>query len=150
MTFRIKVRREGEAFEAWAPELHECRAIGATEDEAIERLHETIREELLFHEHHKPSAKEIAERTIEVEVSPIQKQEVFAALPDAPTAEGIRAHLWLGILLALVGLTGILFSFMAGYAQAPWLLFAPISVLAFGILGVVMAIAKSGSTRRRA
>jgi cation transporter-like permease len=63
----------------------------------------------------------------------------------------VRAQFTFGIALALLGITGILFSAMSSQtARAPFLLFAPIVVTAFGVLGIIMGIAGKGSFGRRA
>jgi len=147
MKFRILVREQDGVFEAWAPDLHGCRALGKNESEAIAHVKAVIETQLADAE---PPYLTAVERTVEVEFHEGQQRPAVPHEGD-PTPEGVKGNFMGGLALLLLGITGIVFCFMTGmYAMAPLLLFAPIVIAAFGVLGIVMGLAYSASLHRHA
>lgn len=146
MNFRIHVRKHDDVFEAWAPGVHGCKAVGATEEAAIEHLREALKAEFNGSGPANGNVGDAVEHVIEVDV------EHAAPAPTAdPEArdyvrERIKLSLQFGIVLLLLGITGIVFAFMGGkYASAPFVLFAPMITAGLGVLGIVMSIAGKGA-----
>jgi predicted RNase H-like HicB family nuclease len=149
MVFRALVRQENGVFEAWAPQLHEVRALGASEESALQNLREAIASTFAVSvpAHHGTEA--IKATSVEVEIHPKEAVSVAPEREGDPTVDGIRNQFAGGIMLLLLGLTGIVFALFTGvFSPAPWVLFAPVIVAVLGVMGIVMGIASLSALRR--